>query len=363
MTNDTEIRILLCYLIKSVGPVTREAMEDELLQEELVNYFEFVGALNDLVTQGLAIDGTNGYTITEKGTTVAQTLSEDLPRSVRESAILAVIRIQSWVRTAAQNHPDLEDDHYSVTCTNFQDKDRRHGAFTLQVTMPDAMTAEQVRDHFVACGSEIYNKVLNLLTQPLSDEQRPAGGSTVKLYRHSPAVYDHGSTDSQVTILSSLHTSDKQKTARLFPECNQVKAGAVCQFLFIAEAYLMLWLFAAKVSLAHFDVIGKLGGFALHLDGAGFQHISAVGNIQCHLCVLLHQQHSNALAVNVADDLKDFLDQQRRKTHGGFIQQQDLGLHISARPTASICCSPPERVPAGWLRRSFRRGSRSNTMS
>ena len=24
LTNDTEIRILLCYLIKSVGPVTRE---------------------------------------------------------------------------------------------------------------------------------------------------------------------------------------------------------------------------------------------------------------------------------------------------------------------------------------------------
>lgn len=68
LTNDTEIRILLCYLIKSVGPVTREAMEAALLQEELVNYFEFVGALNDLVAQGLAIEGANGYTITEKGT-------------------------------------------------------------------------------------------------------------------------------------------------------------------------------------------------------------------------------------------------------------------------------------------------------
>ncbi len=66
LTNDTEIRILLCYLIKSVGPVTREAMEAALLQEELVNYFEFVGALNDLVAQGLAIEGANGYTITEK---------------------------------------------------------------------------------------------------------------------------------------------------------------------------------------------------------------------------------------------------------------------------------------------------------
>ena len=32
------------------------------------------------------------------------------------------------------------------------------------------------------------------------------------------------------------------------------------------------------------------------------------------------------------------------------------GLDISARATASICCSPPDRWRAGWLRRSPRRG-------
>ena len=34
-----------------------------------------------------------------------------------------------------------------------------------------------------------------------------------------------------------------------------------------------------------------------------------------------------------------------------------LGLLISARPMASICCSPPESVPARWPVRSFRRGN------
>ena len=33
-----------------------------------------------------------------------------------------------------------------------------------------------------------------------------------------------------------------------------------------------------------------------------------------------------------------------------------LGRDIRARPMASICCSPPESVPATWRRRSFRRG-------
>ena len=34
---------------------------------------------------------------------------------------------------------------------------------------------------------------------------------------------------------------------------------------------------------------------------------------------------------------------------------------ITARPTASICCSPPDRVPASCQERSFSRGKRSYT--
>ena len=40
-----------------------------------------------------------------------------------------------------------------------------------------------------------------------------------------------------------------------------------------------------------------------------------------------------------------------------------FGLPIRARPTASICCSPPDSVPASWRRRSLRRGNRSYTSS
>ena len=61
-------------------------------------------------------------------------------------------------------------------------------------------------------------------------------------------------------------------------------------------------LFAAQIRLADLDVVGKLGGFALHLDGAGFQNIGAVGDLQRHLGVLLDQQDGHAVAVDLADD-------------------------------------------------------------
>ena len=40
-----------------------------------------------------------------------------------------------------------------------------------------------------------------------------------------------------------------------------------------------------------------------------------------------------------------------------------FGFAISARPVASICCSPPESVPATCRARSFRRGKLLNTVS
>jgi hypothetical protein len=42
----------------------------------------------------------------------------------------------------------------------------------------------------------------------------------------------------------------------------------------------------------------------------------------------------------------------------GSSSMSSFGWDIRARPMASICCSPPERVPAAWLRRSPRMGKR-----
>ena len=97
LTDDTQIRMLLCYLVKVAGPVKRETMQGALLQEQLVNYFEFADALAEVEKQQLVtVDEDGRYTITRRGTTVADTLAYDLPRTVRESAIRAVMQIRSW---------------------------------------------------------------------------------------------------------------------------------------------------------------------------------------------------------------------------------------------------------------------------
>ncbi|MBM6898669.1 DUF4364 family protein [Gemmiger formicilis] len=176
LTDDTQIRILLCYLVKTAGPLTRDTLQGALLQEQLVNYFEFADALADVEKQHLvAIDEESQYSITKKGSTVADTLALDLPRTVRESAIRAVMQIQSWRHKAAMNraHVEEEDGEYTVWCAI---GDLGSDVFRLQLAMPDKLTAETIKNNFTAHGSEIYSKVMDMLTQPSTDDDRPPVG-------------------------------------------------------------------------------------------------------------------------------------------------------------------------------------------
>lgn len=176
LTDNTQIRILLCYLVKTAGPLTRDTLQGALLQEQLVNYFEFADALADVDRQQLvSLDEDERYSITDKGSTVADTLAFDLPRTVRESAIRAVMQIQSWKHKAAMNRARIEeeDGEYVVWCAI---GDMGSDVFRLQLAMPDKLTAETIRNNFTAHGSEIYSKVMDMLTQPSTEEDRPPAG-------------------------------------------------------------------------------------------------------------------------------------------------------------------------------------------
>ena len=166
LTDDTQIRMLLCYLVKVAGPVKRETMQGALLQEQLVNYFEFADALAEVEKQQLVtVDEDGRYTITRRGTTVADTLAYDLPRSVRERAVAAVLRSQTWARKEAEYSARITekaDGHCTVRCTV---KGLDSELFCLELGAPDRLSAELVKKQFILKGNEIYQLLINKLTE------------------------------------------------------------------------------------------------------------------------------------------------------------------------------------------------------
>ncbi len=176
LNDSAQIRILLCYLIAELAPLPRATLEGALLQEQLVNYFELSSALAELERGGLITAGAEGYAPSEKGATVARELGGDLPRSVREAALRAARRVADWKRKAAVNHARVEhaEAGWTVACTL---RDAEGEIFSLRLAMPDAGTAETVKNRFIAHGSEIYAQLLDTLTAPAGEEDTPPAGA------------------------------------------------------------------------------------------------------------------------------------------------------------------------------------------
>ena len=160
LTNSTEIRLLLCYLVKNAGPITRTEIENALMEEALVNYFEIGSCLDDITRQSLVTLQNDRYAITEKGRKVAQE-----PRSVRERAVAAVLRAQTWARKEAEYSARITekaDGHCSVRCTV---KALDQELFCLDLGTPDRLSAELVKKQFILKGHEIYQLLVNKLTE------------------------------------------------------------------------------------------------------------------------------------------------------------------------------------------------------
>ena len=166
LTTSTEIRILLCYLLARVSvPLSRQEIENSLIGQQLVNYFELADALGDLCEKGhLVCDAQERYTVTASGRGLADMLESDLPRTVRENAVNAVIAAQTYARKKAQYHADYRpvNNGFLVRCSI---EDLGETVFSVELYMPDELSAKAAQDHFIAHGEAVFSRMLTLLVE------------------------------------------------------------------------------------------------------------------------------------------------------------------------------------------------------
>ena len=120
----------------------------------------------------------------------------------------------------------------------------------------------------------------------------------------------------------------------------------------------------AEVGVDHARVLGQVVGRAFERDLAHLEHVAVVGHLERGARVLLDQQDGHAGGAQAVDGAEDLLARPAARGRGWARRASAAsGWLISARPTASICRSPPESVPASCVRRSFRRGNSVKTCS
>lgn len=169
----SEIRLLICYLLKSLdAPVPRAVLNDAVLQEGLANYFELNQAMEELLANGNVRasqqDGEELFSATETGREIAELLQTNLTRTVREKAVRAALNLLTVYRREKENRIQIQktESGYKIAIDMFAtaaDKEQRNSFLSLSLFTADAMQAERIKQGFLKDPVKLCDVIMSTL--------------------------------------------------------------------------------------------------------------------------------------------------------------------------------------------------------
>lgn len=166
MRSKNEIRILICYLIKSVkAPVSKELILESLQKDGLANYFEASACFDDLVkNRHIAVNGNNKYILTEDGMMIATQLEDSLAYTVKEKAFHCVMMLLEEEKTERENKVEIVKNErgYNVKCSITSEG---LTILSLEFYVPDYEQAKLVKKNFRKNPELLYKTTISVLSK------------------------------------------------------------------------------------------------------------------------------------------------------------------------------------------------------
>lgn len=168
LVSSTEVKVLICYVLDSVGvPVSATGLCELLNFEGIANIFEVSDNIEALSKSGHIIctdDLGDNYTVTSSGSEIARTLKTTVPLTVRDKACRATLNMLAKIRNT--NETDIaitrEGDNTFITCSAL-DNDKTIMSVKLLVT--DENQAMSIKNKFIENPSDIYSQIIDLFTK------------------------------------------------------------------------------------------------------------------------------------------------------------------------------------------------------
>lgn len=169
LRNRDDIRLLVCYLLKSIdAPMTRQMLNDAMQEDGLANFFEVGQAIEELLKTGNItadiLDEEEVISVTEKGREAAELLQTSLPKTVREKAVNSAIRLTTKAKIERENKIEVkkeDDGGYTITFTLF---DRDTEMMKLSIYVVDSLQLETVKQNFINDPVKVYSSIITSLT-------------------------------------------------------------------------------------------------------------------------------------------------------------------------------------------------------
>lgn len=159
-----EIKTLICYLLQKVDrPLSPERIRETLVSHGLANYFDVSESVSELLRVGIVtadLVGEEEYLrLTPIGENASMELLRDIPKSVREQALSAVLEALTKDRNAEQTKIDVEPcgNGFHVT---FSVSDQDDVLMRITLFAADHAQVERMKDNFLKDPARIYSGIL-----------------------------------------------------------------------------------------------------------------------------------------------------------------------------------------------------------
>ncbi len=168
LRDKNEIKLLVCYLLKTLKKsLTRTQLNEILSEYSVANYFEVNGAVSELISGGQVIseisEGDELITLTAKAELDVANIERTLPRSVREKSVAAAIKVLSRERIIKESNVEiLPLDHGFHVKFTVMDMDTE--LLKITVYIPDEGQIETVKKNFFNNAVSIYSDIISSLT-------------------------------------------------------------------------------------------------------------------------------------------------------------------------------------------------------
>lgn len=167
MRTKNDVRILLCYILKSLdAPFSKAGLNEVLQSTALANFFEVNDALSALTQSDLiSLEKRNDddyYTLTERGREIADRLETDLPLQVRKTAVASAVSLLSRERIRFGTSAEIKklSKGYHVVLS-IRDGDTLMMQTVLYAA--DSLQANHIADSFLKNPQALYSGIIDAL--------------------------------------------------------------------------------------------------------------------------------------------------------------------------------------------------------
>lgn len=167
LRNMLEIKILICYILKSVKtPMKRNQICDSLQKTGLVNFFDTNAAIDELLENGTICEqeyvGEPHLVVSPTGGNSALALENTLLPGVRDKAVKAALNIVSRARSERENKVKIEKLENGCNVT-FEIQSLGETMLSLTLNVADVLQAEQLKDGFLDDPGALYSDIIDRL--------------------------------------------------------------------------------------------------------------------------------------------------------------------------------------------------------